>query len=429
MRLPTWRIAALAAVCCALVSGMIAFAASAELRAPHAAARAPVRPRARFVAPVEVDGFALSKRARVEDEKLWSTLDSGERALLTLDPKLQAHVQQLFAQYAVPAAAFAAIEPTTGRVLAYVSHTTGGAAIDHVADSSPPAASVFKIITSSALLDAGVETETRTCYGGGLSGIQAIDLADNPKRDRSCVSLAHALGHSTNAVFGKLAIHHLEPSGLSRYAAAFGFGKHLPTELRAVAGDAEIPEPTLEFARTAAGFWHTHLSPLHGAMIAATIANAGVMPHASMIERVVGADGQVLHERAAQPGRRAIAQATAREVGTMMLRTVREGTAHDAFYDPRGQPYLPGIQVAGKTGSLSASDPYRAYSWWVGFAPADAPTIALAVLLVNGPQWRIKSSFVARDALEQVFLSHCAKSGGSAAERLKCKNAGQRKSR
>lgn len=394
----------LLAVCSALISILIAFAASAELRAPVTALRAVHRPHSRFVAPADLDGFALLKRARVEKEKLVSTLDSGERAELTLDSQLQAHVAQVFARYEVPAAAFAAIEPSTGRILAYVSHTTGGPAVDRVIDSSPPAASVFKLITSAALLDAGVSPQTSTCYGGGASSIAAIDLADNPKRDRLCVSVAQALGKSTNAVFAKLATRKLEPSGLSKYATLFGFGQRLPTELRAMAGTAQIPDATLEFARTAAGFWHTNLSPLHGALIAATIANGGVMPHATFIERVVGADGQVLHARASQPGKRVIGQGTAREVGAMMLRTVSEGTSHDAFYN-RGKPYLRNVEVAGKTGSLSGSNPYRAYSWWVGFAPANKPTIALAALVVNGAQWRIKSSFVARDALEHLLVT------------------------
>jgi penicillin-binding protein A len=86
------------------------------------------------------------------------------------------------------------------------------------------------------------------------------------------------------------------------------------------------------------------------------------------------------------------------------LRTVKDGTSRTAFLDGRGRSQLPGIQVAGKTGSLSASDPYRAYSWWVGFAPAEQPRIALAALIVNGPVWRIKSSFVAREILREYLL-------------------------
>ena len=65
---------------------------------------------------------------------------------------------------------------------------------------------------------------------------------------------------------------------------------------------------------------------------------------------------------------------------------------------------MPGIAVAGKTGSLSANNPYRAYSWWVGYAPADNPRIALAALVVNRELWRIKSSYVARELLHEYLL-------------------------
>lgn len=109
----------------------------------------------------------------------------------------------------------------------------------------------------------------------------------------------------------------------------------------------------------------------------------------------------------------------------MMTRTVTEGTSHDAFYT-RGRPYLPGIEVAGKTGSLSATNPYRAYSWWVGFAPVDKPAVAIAALVVNSDKWRIKSSFVARDALESWLLpKRSAQLGALAADRTTSRSTGR----
>ena len=425
MRLDRWRVLAPTAVVAFLVGGFIAYADADADRAerapsasaPNAESEAPPPPR--FVAPSEIDGLALVKRARVEDEKLVSTLETGQHAELTVDPDFQAHVRQVFQRYAVPAGAFVAVEPASGRLLAYVSHNLSKPGTDMVVDTTPPAASIFKIVTSAALIEAGVKSDARTCYGGGLSRIAPIDLKDDPRRDTSCISLAKALGSSTNAVFAKRATRHLDRSELSKYAKAFGFGQRLPSEVRATAGRAEIPDQELEFARTAAGFWHTFLSPLHGAIIAATVANGGVMPSVRLIDRVVGSDGKVLMQRPAgsQPGRRVLSAGTARELGTMMQRTVRDGTSHDQFYDSRGRPYLQGVDVAGKTGSLSASEPYRAYSWWVGFAPADKPVVALSALVVNSEKWRIKSSFVARDALEYWLpRARCAQSNGRAAE-------------
>jgi peptidoglycan glycosyltransferase len=354
--------------------------------------------------PASVDGFALVKRARVSADKLWSTLDSGEAVQLTIEPDLQAHIQRVLALAAPPRAALVALEPATGRVLAYVNHAAGTSLRDAAADPAPPAASVFKLVTTAALLDAGVRPDTRTCYGGGLSRLMPADLVDNPKRDAACATLAEALGGSVNAVFAKLADRHLTPRSLSRFARAFGFGERLPSQLRVLPSRAELPSDRLEFARAAAGFWHTHLSPLHGALIASAVANAGVMPRATLLERRMSRGGQLLQpERANADSRRVMGPAAARALGTIMQRTVRQGTSRAAFYDARGRPYLPGIEVAGKTGSLSDGNPYRAYSWWVGFAPADKPRIAIAALVVNGAKWRIKASALARDTLQYAL--------------------------
>ncbi|HEY8428422.1 MAG TPA: penicillin-binding transpeptidase domain-containing protein, partial [Sandaracinaceae bacterium] len=160
-----------------------------------------------------------------------------------------------------------------------------------------------------------------------------------------------------------------------------------------------VPEERLELARTAAGFWHVHLSPLHGALIAATIANEGRMPRATLVDRVLDPRGHVAYRARAEVFRHVIPASTARVVDRMMRETVTRGTARRYFFDDRGNAFLPGVEVAGKTGSLTGADPYRAYSWFVGFAPAGAPQIAVSALVVNEPRWRIKGAYVAREAM------------------------------
>jgi len=330
----------------------------------------------------------------------------GEREIeLTLSAALQDKARQIFDQYQVPYAAMAAIEPSTGRMLGYlgVSREAPPTAADPVRDTSPPAASVFKLITASALVDAGVSLSDRTCFNGGGSRIDKVHLQDDPKRERTCATLDEALGKSLNAVFAKLADRHLDAAKLHSYGRAFGFGHTLPFELAPPASPFEVPGDRLEFARTAAGFWHTHMSPLHAALIAATIANDGAMPIPYAVQHISGPADVSTGELGRRGSRRVISPATARAVGHMMLRTVTDGTSRSAFLDERGRTLLPGIAVAGKTGSLSGNNPFKAYSWWVGYAPADKPRIALAVLVVNGALWRIKSSFVARELLREYL--------------------------
>lgn len=406
----------------ALSGSLIALAApTAPAQKAPAAAAAPVKraagtapgtgTQARHATPVrapllpaQLPGFdPLVHRA--QGPLLVSDLADGRVAELTLDPALQGHVAALLRQYDVPYGALVAIEPSTGRVLAYVSHSSANPeAGDLARDPSPPAASVFKVITAAALLDSGITPETRVCYGGGMQRLVDADLEDNPKRDRSCASLGDALGGSINTVFAKLADRTLSQKTVERYAQAFGFGHALPFDVPTRLSPAEVPAERLELARTAAGFWHTHMSPLHGALIAATIANDGVMPRPTLVSRVLDASGRALLVSAPSAYRNVIGRSTARAVGHMMTETVTHGTARSAFHDERGRPFLPGISVAGKTGSLSSDQPYRAYSWWVGYAPEDAPRIALAALVVNTPKWRIKSSFVAREALRHYLV-------------------------
>jgi len=73
------------------------------------------------------------------------------------------------------------------------------------------------------------------------------------------------------------------------------------------------------------------------------------------------------------------------------------------FHDAKGDAYLPGIAVAGKTGTLSDNEANRHYTWFVGFAPADQPEIAVAALVVNNPTWHIKAPLLARNMLRAYF--------------------------
>ncbi|MCB9612238.1 MAG: penicillin-binding protein [Sandaracinus sp.] len=381
---------------------------------PHAAARqrvaaeapAPARP-ARPDPRRLLEGFDPRRHEPSGDERV-SSLAEGRRAVLTLEPGLQEHLEHELARYEVPYGAVVAMEPSTGRVLAYVSHSSANPdAGDLVLDPTPPTASVFKVVTGAALVDAGVSPGTRVCYTGGGSRLTVWHLEDHDQ-EASCHTLAEAMGHSTNAIFAKLADRHLDGPTIERYAAAFGFGHALPFDVPTRPSPAEVPTDRLERARTAAGFWHMHMSPLHAALIASTIANDGKMPRAAIVDRVESAGGDVLMQHEPSVFRDVIPRATARQVNQMMRLTVSEGTARRTFVDPQGRPFLPDIVVAGKTGTLSAERPYRGYTWWVGFAPADNPTIAVAAVVVNTPLWRIKASYVAREALRYYLVENPA---------------------
>ena len=357
----------------------------------------------RVVAPPFTDVDVT--HARADEDHMVVRRSDGTRAVLTVDRRLQEHMQSLLARYDVPQGGVVAMDPKTGRVLAYVGYERGkGRTTSVVTDPSPPAASVFKIITASALVDAGVNTSTSVCYGGGMRGLEAIDLVDSAKRDRWCANLGDALGYSINAVFAKLADRHIDAERMDRYVSAFGFGQRLPFDLPSTPSPADVPDSRLERARMAAGFWHSQLSPLHGALLASTIANDGEMPYAAIVDRIESKTGETLFEHTPRGFRQVVPRHTARTTAEMMINTVTKGTAKKAFWDQRGRPFLPGVRVAGKTGTLSRYNPHRTYNWWVGFAPVDDPQIAVAALVVNEPAWRIKASYVAKEVLRTYLF-------------------------
>jgi peptidoglycan glycosyltransferase len=108
--------------------------------------------------------------------------------------------------------------------------------------------------------------------------------------------------------------------------------------------------------------------------------------------------------------RRVIEAPVAAELARMMRNTVSEGTARRAFARARGP--LRGISVAGKTGSLADAQPYRDYSWFVGYAPADRPQVAIATVVVNERLWHARAPTVAREALEAYFATRVASAKG-----------------
>jgi peptidoglycan glycosyltransferase len=348
-------------------------------------------------------------------------LAEGGHAELTLDPRLQTSTDEVLRAFQIPYGGAVVVSIPDGRVLAMVGRSAADprlGAADLALRPWAPAASVFKVISATALVESGVSGATRTCYHGGVSAVLLDNLVDIPAIDHRCDTLAFGVGKSQNAIIAKLVSRHLTAEGLLREGRSFGFGEAIPFDLPVEASHLDVPSDHLEFARAAAGFWHSTLSPLHGALVAATIANRGVMPAPTLIESAVDGTGRALQLPVAAP-RQVANAAAASEVGRMMELTTRIGTAKATFRNKRGQRYLP-IEVAGKTGTLAAETDRGpiGYSWFVGYAPADHPTIAFAVVLGNSPTWRIKATYVGRHIVSEYLAGKAADKADRAGTRL-----------
>lgn len=346
-------------------------------------------------------GLDLNK-ATEENGRLVQVLDNGTKVTFTVDPDVQRNLTEMLDARNVAHGSVVLIDPPTGRVLAMSSHTEHETApVEDLAQKSlAPSASVFKVVTAAALIDAGIDPNKPTCYHGGRSSLTKGNIVGNKKLDTRCAKLDAALAWSINSVMAKLAYNHLKPEDLRRWAENFGYNTEIPFEFEVEVSKAEFVEDPYERARSAAGFWHTYLSPLHGAMIGAGLANEGVMMQPSIIERVETADGRIVREFEPKVFRTMMTPEQANLLGDFMVMTTTQGTARK-YFQRSGFPS--DITVSGKTGTLSNKDPYLGFTWFVGFAERDGERVGVSGLACNTPLWQIKGSFAASEGVRRIF--------------------------
>ncbi len=331
----------------------------------------------------------LMARATLEGEKLVVKEKGGKKTRLTIDPVLQASLTQILRNYETPYGAAVVLEPSTGRVLALAEHSAAQPELRGLPVRAVfPAASVFKVVTGSALLEAGVTPDSEECFHGGKRRLSEKLLQDS-ERDGSCYSLALAMGKSANVIFAKLTGKHLSVDGLRRMAARFRFNREIDFPVPTDISLAAIPEEPFGFANTGAGFGDVYLSPLHGALMAAVAANEGRWVDPVLFEQdgpvpVLPPEGDVV-----------LSPEVAKDLTTLLEATVTQGTARSVFRERNFRV----DSAVGKTGSLADREPFRDYSWFVGFAPKDNPRVAVAALIVNDPKWRIRAPWLGREAI------------------------------
>ena len=412
------RSAAVALGAFALIVGSVKVLHMAKLRGVPPA-QAALEPAAANIAPrielpkdesPEAPSLAGLDLARISVGEVDATapLPRDRVAHLTIDTRLQRAALALVRQHRLPEATIVMMDPDTGAILAYVSH--GPTHRDLAVEATAPSASVFKLVTATALVEKdGIGPDTRACFPRSAGQrIIASDLVVDPLRDKWCESVATAMGKSENAVFARFAHEKLDKATLEETAHAFGYGAPIAFDVPVQPGKLEIPDnvgDALGFARTAAGFWNTTLSPLQAAFMSATVARDGEAIRPRIVARITDGAGKVEWQAPAAPEtHRAMSEPAAQALTTMMEHTVSEGTSYRAFHDARRTPFVPAT-VAGKTGTLSSDD--HLYTWFTGFAPSHAKPgekrVAIAVLVVNRPRWHVKANVVAREMLREYF--------------------------
>lgn len=378
-------------------------------------ATAAVRASGRAIAPLPPDpavGTSIDLgRAVLRDGHYQIDLDRHRRVLLTLDPTMQAAAEKLLSQTRAPRAAVVVMD-TDGRILALAGRRTespkggkdGLPDFRLATDVWAPAASIFKLVTATALVRAGVTPTQKVCFHGGLRSVMESNLTDSP-RDNRCEDLAYGVSHSQNAIIAKLTHQHITANELSVAARDLGVAGEIEGNgLARTAGILDLPSGNgVDLAKAAAGFRGSQLSVLGGGILATTLANRGIEVTPTIVSSVI--DGDTVREIPAGPQRRVVDAKVANAVAAMMVGTCEDGSAAKSFR-ARENSLPKTVKVAGKTGTISGTEPFpMEYSWFVGFAPADAPKISVSVLIGNTDAWWLKGHTVARELFETALAT------------------------
>ncbi len=323
------------------------------------------------------------------------------------DAKLQETMESLFRTYRPDYGAFVALDPATGRVLSMVSYVNGDRRIeDNLAlRATFPSASVFKVVTAAAAIaENNFTANTMVSFNGRNHTLYKSNIL-KPRYTRwtRYVTFKEAFALSINTVFGRIGAFDLGADALRHYARRFGFNTEIRADVPVQEGKALIVDDPWALAETASGFTQQNtMSPLHGALIASAVVNRGVMLEPYVVQSVHTPDGAKIYEARPQIASNAVNPETADEIRELMRNTVTHGTSRRSF---RGffRRDMRGIDVGGKTGSLTGTDPKGKYDWFVGYADDGSHGIAIAALTVHEKYWRVKSSHLARRAIETYY--------------------------
>ncbi|MFF8877278.1 penicillin-binding transpeptidase domain-containing protein [Streptomyces flaveolus] len=307
--------------------------------------------------------------------------------------------------------AVAAIEPSTGRILALVSAPSydpqllsgnSSAAtrtwerlngdpdkpmLNRAVRRTYPPGSTFKVVTAAAALDAGLvpdlDAPTRSPDPYTLPGTRTR-LTNEGEGCRDA-SLREAFEWSCNTVFAKLGVD-VGVADMAATAEAFGFnddGLRVPFSVARSTFDTSVDRAQLGLSSI--GQYNTRATPLQMAMVAAAVASDGQVRAPYLVERTVRAGGSLVATAGSRPARQAMRPSTARKLKELMTGVVEDGTGANAA--------IPGATVGGKTGTAQhgVGNSGTPYAWFVSWAQGDQdlePKVAVAVVVEGTPGGR-----------------------------------------
>jgi penicillin-binding protein A len=356
-------------------------------------------------------------------DQLQGKRPQGDEVLTTLDPKAQQTAIKALGEHH---GAVVALDPRDGAVKVLVStpsfdpsklvlpsayekltkDTRGRPLINRAVQFGYAPGSTFKVVTATAAIDTGQFTPQSTLSGRNDVLVSGVSLGNDNGESFGQITLTEALTKSVNTVWAQVA-EKLGKRTLGRYMSRFGFDRKpeldYPAEEMSSSGEylgERILPPTsprVDVGRMGIGQDKLAVVPLQMAEVAAAVANHGRLMAPHLTDRIVDPDGRTLEQIAPRVQSVVMKPSTAAAVTGMMEAVVNEGTGTEA--------QIPGVQVAGKTGTAETQIGTAINNvWFIAFAPAADPKVAIAVTLEHVPgQGAAFAAPVAREVMEVLL--------------------------
>jgi peptidoglycan glycosyltransferase len=312
----------------------------------------------------------------------WDALGDQRGAVVALDPKTGAVLAMVskpgFDPNLLAGHDFKKVTASWDKLLADPDRPLDNRAI---AGRGYPPGSVFKIVTAAAALSSGRYTPDTLVDGPASLKLPGTSSATLPNDFRGAcgannkVSLQDALRISCNTAFGSIGLD-LGGDALRTQAEKFGFGQALSIPLKVTPSSFPADPNQPQTAQSAIGQFDVRVTPMQMAMVAAGIANGGVVMAPQLVKDVLSAEAEVIQRPQPQRFSEAVSGQVAAELTQMMEAVVSDGTGKRA--------QISGVRVAGKTGTAQQGAGRPPNAWFTAFAPADDPKVAVAVVVEDG---------------------------------------------
>lgn len=317
----------------------------------------------------------------------------GDDVYTSLDPTA---TKVAVAGLAGRAGSVVALDPRTGAVKVLYANPTyndnqidplapGQSFFDNAVQAQSPPGSTFKVVTATAALDSGRYTPSSVVNGNSPLTVSGVPLQNDGNQSWGPISLTTALTYSVNTVWAQVA-ESVGRGTLTKYMQRFGFYAKPPIDLPPSELNVSRPltdrgkpyppgSPAEDIGRIGIGQGGLAVTPLQMAMVASAVADGGKLMTPHLTTRVVDSDGRTVQTIQPTLYNQVMKPSTAQELTQMMKRVVEEGTGTPA--------QLGGISVAGKTGtaSIGMTGSGLTEPWFIGFAPAENPQVAVAVTI------------------------------------------------